>query len=86
MSLGTTFVTRKITTQVALIACGLLESFELGNINAIRDWGHAKDYMRGAHLILQQPKGGDYVLASGQAYSVRQFVKAAFRIIGVKIA
>ncbi|CAI7582626.1 unnamed protein product [Penicillium palitans] len=83
---GTTFVTRKITTQVALIACGLLESFELGNINAIRDWGHAKDYMRGAHLILQQPKGGDYVLASGQAYSVRQFVKAAFRIIGVKIA
>ncbi|KAJ5598445.1 GDP-mannose 4-6-dehydratase [Penicillium hordei] len=82
---GTTFVTRKITTQVALIACGLLESFELGNLNAVRDWGHAKDYMYGAHLILQQPKGGDYVLASGQAYSVRQFVEAAFGIIGVKI-
>ncbi|KAJ5205480.1 GDP-mannose 4-6-dehydratase [Penicillium cf. griseofulvum] len=82
---GTTFVTRKIATQVALIACGLLESFELGNLNAVRDWGHAKDYMRGAHLILQQPKAGDYVLASGQAYSVRQFVEAAFQIIGVQI-
>ncbi|KAE8372780.1 GDP-mannose 4,6-dehydratase [Aspergillus bertholletiae] len=82
---GTTFVTRKITSQVALIACGLSESFELGNLNAVRDWGHAKDYMRGVHLILQQPEPGDYILASGTAYSVRQFVEAAFQIIGVNI-
>ncbi|KAK0725125.1 hypothetical protein B0H67DRAFT_569628 [Lasiosphaeris hirsuta] len=82
---GTTFVTRKITSQVALIACGLSEEFELGNLNAVRDWGHARDYMRGAHLMLQQPKGGDYVLATGQAYSVRQFVEIAFRVIGSTI-
>ncbi|KFZ01248.1 hypothetical protein V500_00832 [Pseudogymnoascus sp. VKM F-4518 (FW-2643)] len=82
---GTTFVTRKITSQVAMIASGLSDSFELGNLNAVRDWGHAKDYMRGVYLILQQPEGGDYVLASGKAYSVRQFVEAAFRVIGVEI-
>ncbi|KAM5446303.1 putative GDP-mannose 4,6-dehydratase [Microsporum audouinii] len=82
---GTNFVTRKITTQVALIACGLSECFELGNLNAVRDWGHAKDYMRGVHLMLQQPAGGDYVLASGHAYSVRDFVEAAFQVVGVKI-
>ncbi|TPX20295.1 hypothetical protein DIZ76_016183 [Coccidioides immitis] len=82
---GTNFVTRKITSQVALIACGLSDCFELGNLNAVRDWGHAKDYMRGVHLMLQQPTGGDYVLASGQAYSVREFVEAAFQVIGVKI-
>ncbi|KMP09484.1 GDP-mannose 4,6 dehydratase 1 [Coccidioides immitis RMSCC 2394] len=61
------------------------DCFELGNLNAVRDWGHAKDYMRGVHLMLQQPTGGDYVLASGQAYSVREFVEAAFQVIGVKI-
>lgn len=82
---GTTFVTRKITSQVALIACGLSDDFELGNLNAVRDWGHAKDYMRGAYLMLQQPKGGDYVLATGKAYSIRQFVEAAFKVIGSKI-
>ncbi|GAM41948.1 hypothetical protein TCE0_042r15481 [Talaromyces pinophilus] len=82
---GTTFVTRKITTQVAMIACGLSESFELGNINAVRDWGHAKDYMYGAYLMLQQPEAGDYILASGRAYTVRQFVETAFRVIGIKI-
>ncbi|PGH16016.1 GDP-mannose 4,6-dehydratase [Helicocarpus griseus UAMH5409] len=82
---GTTFVTRKITSQVALIACGQSEFFELGNLNAVRDWGHSKDYVRGAYLMLQQPTGGNYVLASGQAYSVREFVEAAFRVIGVKI-
>lgn len=68
-----------------MIACGQTESFELGNLNALRDWGHAKDYMHGVYLMLQQPKSGDYVLASGQAYSVRQFVEAAFRVIGVDI-
>lgn len=68
-----------------MIACGLSDSFELGNLNAVRDWGHAKDYMRGVYLILQQPKGGDYILASGQAYSVRDFVEAAFKVIGIKI-
>ncbi|KAL7782541.1 GDP-mannose 4,6-dehydratase [Trichoderma afarasin] len=82
---GTTFVTRKITTQVALIACGQLDSFQLGNLDAVRDWGHAKDYMQGVYLMLQQPVGGDYALASGQAHSIRDFVEAAFRVIGVKI-
>ncbi|KAI8631475.1 hypothetical protein F5Y19DRAFT_423892 [Xylariaceae sp. FL1651] len=82
---GTTFVTRKITSQVALIACGLSEGFELGNLNATRDWGHAKDYMEGVYLMLQQPEGGDYVLATGQASSVRQFVEAAFKVIGTTI-
>ncbi|KAL6823686.1 GDP-mannose 4,6-dehydratase [Trichoderma camerunense] len=82
---GTTFVTRKITTQVALIACGQLDSSQLGNLDAVRDWGHAKDYMQGVYLMLQQPVGGDYALASGQAHSVRDFVEAAFRVIGVKI-
>ncbi len=78
-------MTRKITTQVALIACGELDSFQLGNLDAVRDWGHARDYMRGVHLMLQQPAGGDYVLASGQSYSVRDFVKAAFKVVGVNI-
>ncbi|KAF3025163.1 hypothetical protein E8E14_014753 [Neopestalotiopsis sp. 37M] len=82
---GTTFVTRKITTQVALIAYGLSESFELGNLNATRDWGHAKDYMEGVYMMMQQPEGGDYILATGQASSVRQFVEAAFKVIGTKI-
>ncbi|KAL7940479.1 hypothetical protein V8C42DRAFT_337456 [Trichoderma barbatum] len=82
---GTTFVTRKITSQVALIACGLSEGFELGNLSATRDWGHARDYMEGVYLILQQPKGEDYILATGQASSVRQFVEAAFKVIGTKI-
>jgi GDPmannose 4,6-dehydratase len=70
---------------VALISCGLSDGLELGNLNAVRDWGHAKDYMRGVYLILQQPTGGDYVLASGQAYTVRQFVEVAFKVIGSTI-
>ncbi|KAI1261794.1 hypothetical protein F5Y18DRAFT_440189 [Xylariaceae sp. FL1019] len=82
---GTTFVTRKITTQVALIACGLADEFELGNLNATRDWGHARDYMEGVWLMMQQPQGGDYVLATGRACSVREFVEAAFKVIGAKI-
>lgn len=85
MGSGTAFVTRKITSQVALIACGLAEGFELGNLNATRDWGHARDYMEGVYLMLQQPEGGDYILATGQASSVRQFVEAAFKVIGTKI-
>ncbi|KAI1245860.1 hypothetical protein MGN70_012754 [Eutypa lata] len=82
---GTTFVTRKITSQVALIACGLSEGFELGNLNATRDWGHARDYMEGVYLMLQQPVGGDYILCTGKASSVRQFVEDAFKVIGTKI-
>lgn len=83
--LGTEFVTRKITTQVALIACGLAEEFELGNLNATRDWGHARDYMEGVWMMLQQPQGGDYVLATGQTTSVRQFVESAFNVVGIKV-
>lgn len=70
---------------MALIAYGLSESFELGNLNATRDWGHAKDYMEGVYMMMQQPEGGDYILATGQASSVRQFVEAAFKVIGTKI-
>ncbi|KAK7756051.1 hypothetical protein SLS62_001994 [Diatrype stigma] len=69
----------------ALIGCGLSEGFELGNLNATRDWGHARDYMEGVYQMLQQPKGGDYILATGKACSVRQFVEAAFKVIGTKI-
>lgn len=83
--IGTTFVTRKITTQVALIATGQIEYFELGNVNSTRDWGHSKDYMRGAYLMLQQPQGGDFILATGHSYSVRDFVNSAFDVVGIKI-
>ncbi|ENH72333.1 GDP-mannose 4,6 dehydratase [Fusarium oxysporum f. sp. cubense race 1] len=69
----------------ALIACGKLDFFSLGNLDAVRDWGHAKDYMQGVYLMLQQPVGGDYVLSSGKSYSVRDFVEAAFKVIGVNI-
>lgn len=78
-------MTRKITSHIAMIACGKLETLELGNLSALRDWGHAKDYMQGVYLMMQQPESGDYVLATGKAYSVRDFVEAAFKVIGVEI-
>lgn len=75
---GPTFVTRKITRAVARIALGVQNELTLGNLNALRDWGHSKDYMRAIHLILQQPEPGDYVVATGEQYSVKDFVIAAF--------
>ncbi|HEY0282327.1 MAG TPA: GDP-mannose 4,6-dehydratase [Rhizomicrobium sp.] len=75
---GETFVTRKITRAVAAIELGLLDCLYLGNIDAKRDWGHARDYVKGMWLIMQQPEPDDYVLATGESHSVREFVEKAF--------
>jgi GDPmannose 4,6-dehydratase len=75
---GETFVTRKITRAVAAIALGLQQKLFLGNLNAKRDWGHARDYVEGMWRILQQPEPDDYVLATGETHSVREFVEKAF--------
>lgn len=75
---GPTFVTRKVTRAAARIATGRQSKLMLGNINALRDWGHSKDYMKAIHLILQQDKPDDYVVATGMQYSVEDFVKAVF--------
>lgn len=75
---GETFVTRKITRAVAAIEQGLQEKLYLGNLDAKRDWGHAQDYVDGMWRILQQEKPGDYVLATGECHSVREFVECAF--------
>jgi GDPmannose 4,6-dehydratase len=82
---GETFVTRKITRAAAAIHLGLQERLYLGNLDAQRDWGHAKEYVRGMWLMLQQDKADDYVLATGQTTSVRSFVEKAFRKVGIEI-
>ncbi|MEM9620697.1 MAG: GDP-mannose 4,6-dehydratase [Pseudomonadota bacterium] len=82
---GETFVTRKITRAVAGISLGLQEKLYLGNLNAQRDWGHAKDYVEGMWLMLQQDEPDDYVLATGVMHSVREFVTRAFAEVGVTI-
>ena len=82
---GETFVTRKISRAVAAIELGLQDKLFLGNLSARRDWGHARDYVEGMWLILQQPEPDDYVLATGEEHSVREFVEAAFGLIGKKI-
>lgn len=82
---GETFVTRKITRSVSRIALGLLDKLYLGNLSAQRDWGHAKDYVRSMHLILQQPKPDDYVVATGRTTEVREFVRLSFAEIGLGI-
>ena len=82
---GETFVTRKITRGVAKIYHGLQEKIYLGNLDAERDWGHAKDYIRGMWLMLQQDKPDDYILATNRKISVREFVQMAFSHIDVKI-
>lgn len=82
---GETFVTRKITRAVAAIELGRQDMIYLGNLDAKRDWGHARDYVRGMWQILQQDEPDDYVLATGEAYSVRDFVNAAFAAIGREI-
>jgi GDPmannose 4,6-dehydratase len=83
---GETFVTRKITRALARIKLGLQDTLYLGNLNAKRDWGHARDYVEVMWLMLQQKAPEDFVIATGEHYSVRQFVEAAAREIGVKIA
>src|SRR5271168_3937461 len=76
---GETFVTRKITRAVAAIALGLQKTLYLGNLDARRDWGHARDYVEGMWRIVQQEVPDDYVLATGESHSVREFVELAFR-------
>ncbi len=82
---GETFVTRKITRAVAKIALGLQNKFFLGNMNAKRDWGHAKDYVEAMWLMLQQDKPEDFVIATGITTSVRDFVKISFEVVGIEL-
>ena len=82
---GETFVTRKITRAVAAIELGIQQKLYLGNLDATRDWGHARDYVEGMWMILQQPEPDDYVLATGEAHSVREFVEKSFACIGKRI-
>jgi GDPmannose 4,6-dehydratase len=82
---GETFVSRKITRGLARIKMGLQDCLYLGNLDAKRDWGHAKDYVEAQWLILQQPEPEDYVIASGEQHSVREFVELAARELGLEI-
>lgn len=80
---GVEFVTRKITTGVARIKLGMAAELRLGNLEAKRDWGHAADYVTAMHLMLQQPEPDDYVVASGETHSVREFCELAFDCAGL---
>ena len=82
---GETFVTRKITRAVSAIHLGVQDTLYLGNLDAKRDWGHARDYVEGMWRILQQAHGDDYVLATGETHSVREFVELAFARVGKTI-
>lgn len=83
---GETFVTRKITRAVAAIVMGLQKKLYLGNLDAKRDWGHARDFVEGMWRILQQDEPSDYVLATGELHSVREFVELAFEMVGRRIS
>ena len=82
---GETFVTRKITRAVAAIQLGLQKRLYVGNLDAQRDWGHARDYVEGMYLMLQQDNPDDYVLATGETHSVREFIELAFKETGIDI-
>ncbi|MBB1636212.1 MULTISPECIES: GDP-mannose 4,6-dehydratase [Cupriavidus] len=82
---GETFVTRKITRAISRIAVGLQDEFYLGNLSALRDWGHARDYVEMQWLMLQQDQPEDFVIASGEQYSVREFVQCAAAELGVTV-
>ncbi len=82
---GPTFVTRKITRAVVRIKANLQETLYLGNIDAKRDWGHARDYVEGMWLMVQKDTPDDYVLATGECHSVREFVEVSFAHVGIKI-
>jgi GDPmannose 4,6-dehydratase len=81
-----TFVTRKVTQAVAAISRGLQDKLRIGNVNAGRDWGHARDYVQGMWLMLQQDAPDDYVLATGETHTVRDFIERAFAVVGIRIA
>jgi GDPmannose 4,6-dehydratase len=83
---GETFVTRKITRALARIRLGLEDCLYLGNLNAKRDWGHARDFVEAQWLMLQQPEPEDYVIATGEQHSVREFVEAAAAELDMKIS
>jgi GDPmannose 4,6-dehydratase len=83
---GETFVTRKITRAIARIALGLQDCLYLGNLSALRDWGHARDYVEMQWLMLQQDHAEDFVIATGVQYSVRQFVEFAAQELGITLA
>jgi GDPmannose 4,6-dehydratase len=82
---GETFVTRKITRGLSNIAQGLEKCLYMGNIDALRDWGHAKDYVRMQWMMLQQDKPEDYVIATGQQFSVREFIYWSAEALGIKL-
>ncbi|CAA9996703.1 unnamed protein product [Nesidiocoris tenuis] len=82
---GENFVTRKITRSVAKIHLGLMDCLELGNLDSLRDWGHAKDYIKAMWMMLQLDKPDDFVIATGENHSVREFVEKAFGYVGVAI-
>ena len=82
---GETFVTRKITRELARIKTGMQEKLYLGNLNAKRDWGHARDFVEAQWLILQQDVPDDYVIATGRQHSVRQFVELAAQELGMAL-
>jgi GDPmannose 4,6-dehydratase len=82
---GETFVTRKITRALARIALGLQDCVHLGNLNSLRDWGHAKDYVKMQWLMLQQPEAEDFVIATGVQHSVREFIELACQDLGISV-
>lgn len=82
---GETFVTRKITRAASHIAVGMQEKLYLGNLNASRDWGHAKDYVRAMYMMMQQPEPDDYVVATGKQATVREFIELSFSEIGISL-
>jgi GDPmannose 4,6-dehydratase len=82
---GETFVSRKITRALARIVLGMQDTLYMGNLSSKRDWGHAKDYIKAMHLILQQDKPDDYVIATGVSTEIREFVRKAFAMVGAEI-
>jgi GDPmannose 4,6-dehydratase len=83
---GETFLTRKVTRAAAAIQLGMMKTLFVGNLNAMRDWGHARDYVEGMWLMLQQDEPDDYVLATGETHAVREFIERAFAVTGRRIA
>lgn len=82
---GSQFVTRKITLGVAKINAGQMTHISLGNLDSRRDWGHAKDYVKAIFLMMQRPEASDYVVATGESRSVKEFVQKSFEVIGIEI-
>src|SRR5215831_4385000 len=82
---GEHFVTRKISISLAKLKLGLQDGFSLGNLRAVRDWGFAGDYVKAMHLMLQQEKPDDYVIATGKSHSVRDFVEAAAKVLDINV-